>query len=231
MLPIAQDRIHTRVASDPLQNRFVGADVLYGHGSGWGPPQEEARGEVIVHDIDTGTTSRLALRHGVDRIEVMGRDAVVIGAGGNDLHFTPPSSMRARRSSATTRCRTPRKEKHGATGSSIDRKAIRQGCSDSQFEADPKPRTNSSKRARRASSSCAPKIGASPLGTLSSRGAEINDACVASCVDWYGNTRPIFYRNRIFALLGYELVEGRIDGSAIHEVRRTNYFPSAPRRQ
>jgi hypothetical protein len=37
----------------------------------------------------------------------------------------------------------------------------------------------------------------------------VDDQCRASCVDWYGNARPLFVRDRVFALLGYELVEGK----------------------
>jgi len=51
------------------------------------------------------------------------------------------------------------------------------------------------------------------------------DQCVASCTDWYGNARPIFLRGRIFALMGYELVEGREAGATIKEVRRANFMP------
>ena len=46
-----------------------------------------------------------------------------------------------------------------------------------------------------------------------------NDGCRASCVDWYGNARPIFARDRVFALLGYELVEGQVLNAGIREVR------------
>ena len=55
----------------------------------------------------------------------------------------------------------------------------------------------------------------------------VDDACVASCVDWYGNARPIFIGNRVFALMGYELVEGRLARGAISEVARTNFAPPA----
>ncbi|WP_206362001.1 hypothetical protein [Sphingomonas montana] len=48
----------------------------------------------------------------------------------------------------------------------------------------------------------------------------------ASCVDWYGNARPIFIGDRTFALMGYELVEGRVQGGRINEVRRLNFAPS-----
>jgi len=55
----------------------------------------------------------------------------------------------------------------------------------------------------------------------------VNDACRASCVDWYGNARPLFLRGRLFALLGYEIVEGRIDSGRIKEMRRVNYAPGS----
>ena len=53
----------------------------------------------------------------------------------------------------------------------------------------------------------------------------VDDSCRASCVDWYGNSRPLFIRNRVFALLGYEIVEGRIANGAISETRRTSFSP------
>jgi len=51
------------------------------------------------------------------------------------------------------------------------------------------------------------------------------DGCVASCVDWYGNARPIFLRGRVFALMGYDLVEGREGRARIEEVQRVDYGP------
>jgi hypothetical protein len=54
-----------------------------------------------------------------------------------------------------------------------------------------------------------------------------DDGCVASCVDWYGNARPIFLRGRLFALLGYEIVEGDARGDQIREARRISFAPRA----
>ncbi len=53
----------------------------------------------------------------------------------------------------------------------------------------------------------------------------IDDGCRASCVDWYGNARPLFVHGRVIALLGYELVEGTVSNGRIHEMRRVNYAP------
>jgi hypothetical protein len=59
-----------------------------------------------------------------------------------------------------------------------------------------------------------------------------DDPCRASCVDWYGNARPILVGNRVFALLGHELVEGRLasrawPGERIEELRRVNFAPQS----
>jgi hypothetical protein len=46
--------------------------------------------------------------------------------------------------------------------------------------------------------------------------------CEVSCYDWYGNARPIFYRDRIFGLTGQELVEGALRGGRVSEIARVN---------
>jgi hypothetical protein len=63
------------------------------------------------------------------------------------------------------------------------------------------------------------ELGASETGV-------VDDGCRASCVDWYGNSRPIFFGNRTFALMGYELVEGNFSRNAITETRRISFAPA-----
>ncbi|HKB69026.1 MAG TPA: beta-propeller domain-containing protein [Pyrinomonadaceae bacterium] len=53
----------------------------------------------------------------------------------------------------------------------------------------------------------------------------VDDACRASCVDWYGNARPLFFGGRVLALLGYEIVEGKVDDGRTRELRRVSYAP------
>jgi hypothetical protein len=50
-----------------------------------------------------------------------------------------------------------------------------------------------------------------------------NYDCEVSCIDWYGNSRPIFTDGRVFALSGVELIEGRLAEDRIFEVRRFDY--------
>lgn len=54
--------------------------------------------------------------------------------------------------------------------------------------------------------------------------------CEVSCIDWYGNSRPIFTDGRIFALSGTELIEGRLGYGAIAEVQRLNIALESVRR-
>jgi len=64
------------------------------------------------------------------------------------------------------------------------------------------------------------------VGELAARTEDAsNDNCKASCVDWYGNARPIFMGDRIFALMGYEIVEGTMAGGRITEERRVSFAP------
>jgi hypothetical protein len=46
--------------------------------------------------------------------------------------------------------------------------------------------------------------------------------CEVSCYDWYGNARPIFFRGRIFALTGREMIEGTLAGGRVVEIARLN---------
>jgi hypothetical protein len=46
--------------------------------------------------------------------------------------------------------------------------------------------------------------------------------CEVSCIDWYGNSRPIFTDGRIFALSGTELIEGRVEQGVMREIQRLN---------
>jgi hypothetical protein len=71
------------------------------------------------------------------------------------------------------------------------------------------------------------------LGTLSAAtsASHVDDRCRSYCRrDWFDNARPLFHHGRIFALLGYELVEGAYDGDRVREVRRVDFAPRAARR-
>ena len=73
-----------------FQNRFVGDYLIYGTGAGWDTPQTRRDSRVYATRWATeDRTHELPLAHGVDRIEALGRHAVIVGGDRRDLHFTP----------------------------------------------------------------------------------------------------------------------------------------------
>ncbi|HEX8163858.1 MAG TPA: beta-propeller domain-containing protein [Pyrinomonadaceae bacterium] len=213
-----------------FQNRFVGDYLLYGTGSGWDEPRQSKRGTVYAVRWAGGGAAQLPLAHGVDRIEAMGADAVVVGTDGNDLHFTGVrlgdqpviASSYVRKNAAQGELRSqgffykPDGADAGLLGLPI-RGAGRPGY-EHLFDG------SASVLFLRNDS-----LNLSELGELDARPdkSSANDACRASCVDWYGNARPLFLRGRVFALLGYEIVEGTLDDNRLRETRRVSYAPRA----
>ena len=212
-----------------FQNRFVGNYLLYGTGSGWGSLEQlkEPKDLFLVEWAARGNAHKIELPHGVDRIEQMGKDAVVIGTDGKDLHFTairlgqqPEIASRYTRAGASQgELRShgffykPETDNDGTIGLPISVPG-RAGYHH-LFESSAAILflRNESLQFR-------------PVGELSAQAEKaIDDKCRASCVDWYGNARPLFLRGRLFALLGYELVEGKLDNGQIRELRRINYAP------
>jgi hypothetical protein len=210
-----------------FQNRFVGNHILYGgHGYNGGETTT-----LVAAGLRGGPVAQLRLPHAFERLDQLVEDGVVIGndpRGG--LTFT---AVDLRRPMARV-------------GNSFTFPAASQGENRSQaffFRPDngdgssgvlglPITTQLESHYARFLGS------GSSILflkrqnrlfdmaGRLDADAARaIDDSCVASCVDWYGNARPIFIGNRVFALMGYELVEGQLARGSIHEVARVNFAP------
>ena len=209
-----------------LQNRFVGNHILYGSGNGWGRQKKIDGANLYAVNWKTGSTSSLYLDHSVDRIEQMGSDAVVVGTNGTDLYFSPVDLSRMptvkqsyiRKNASQGELRShgffykPDGDDSGLLGLPI----ARQGRSGYRHLMEDSAavlfiRNND--------------MNLSQVGELEARNTSTADNCKASCVDWYGNARPIFIRGRVFALLGYEIVEGRLDDERMREVRRVNYSP------
>ncbi len=212
---------------DSFQNRFIGDYLLYGTGSGWGAPASNKQVDLYAVSRKTGVSQILKLEHGVDRIEALGEDAVVVGTDGKDLHFTSvrlgaepavaSSYVRAGASQAELRSHgffyKPDGDDSGTIGLPISVPG-RPGY-EHLFE------NSAAVLFLRNSSLRFEKLG--ELAADSERA--VDDRCRASCVDWYGNARPLFLRGRVFALLGYEIVEGTLLDGSIRERRRISYAP------
>jgi hypothetical protein len=222
-----------RVQGYAFNNRFVGRHLLYGGGSGWGGPDRSGRWTLYAVPVAGGRVAEITLPHGVDRIEGMGPDAVVVGTEGDDLHFTgialggqprirqryvsPEASQGELRSHGFFYKPDAGDGSTGTIGLPI-RGPARPGYEHLTDES-------ASVLFLRNTGSGFTALGELLAHPDGSEGSEAADDCVASCVDWYGNSRPLFLRGRTFALLGYELVEGQVVNGRLREVRRVSYAP------
>ena len=217
-----------------LQNRYVGPYLLYGHPGNPGRRKADQAWPrqplYAVRWADAGSVQTLSLPHGVERIEALGNDAVVIGAQGKDLHFSSiglgaqaaiaARYIRADAAQGESRSHgffyKPHTASEGVIGLPI-------------LGADERP--GSSRPAASVLYLRNSGLTLTELGALAARPVQLSaadDGCRASCVDWYGNARPLFLQGRVFALLGYEVVEGALRDGKIREVRRISYAPIAP---
>jgi hypothetical protein len=212
-----------------FQNRFVSDYLLYGTGSGWGYPQKTGRASLYaVRWADAqDDADQLTLDHGVDRIEQMGAAAVAIGTDGKDLHFT---SIRLGSSAEVAGHYTRKEASQGelrSHGFFYKADGPDSGMLGLPISVPGRPgyrhlfESSAAILFLRNQSLQFAEVG--ELGARPERA--VDDACRASCVDWYGNARPLFVRGRVLALLGYEIVEGFRDDGRIHEMRRVSYAP------
>lgn len=217
-----------RPAGYTFQNRFVGDYLLYGSGSGWGEPENARHSNLFAVGWADGEVHQISLDHGVDRIEQMGSNAVVIGTDGRNLHFSAirldddapsiaDSFVRKDASQGELRSHgffyKPDGPDSGTLGLPISVPA-RAGYHH-LFE------TSAAIIFLRNED-----LHFENAGELEARSDRVvDDTCRASCVDWYGNARPLFVRGRVLALLGYEIVEGSLDDGQMRELRRVNYAP------
>jgi hypothetical protein len=209
-----------------FQNRFVGDHLLYGTAS------TDITGAVSIVSLADYRVTRLVLPHGVDRLDAIGADAIAIGSGRGALGFSAIDLAGTPRIADTFLLPNARegetrshafffrpdpdsRDGSGLLGLPVARFLDRRG----------QPQGNSAgilflnRRGGKLSE-------AGALNGSTVAGSNADDGCQASCADWYGNARPIFIGDRIFALLGYELVEGAARGGRVSEVGRSSFTPS-----
>jgi hypothetical protein len=195
------------VAGYALQNRFVGEYLLYGGGAGWRRPQniDDPRAFAVRY-ARPEMAHEIVLEHGVDRIEALGNDAVLVGSDGRDLHFT--SLRLGRVPSAAGRYVRPNASQgetrsHGFFYNTAD------GLLGLPIVG---PGESAARQLRRESASVLflsnQQLKLTEVGALDSRPGGNNDGCRASCVDWY------------------ELVEGELRAGRIQELRRVDFTPA-----
>ncbi len=212
-----------------FHNRFVGDYLLYAAG-GYGTEAKSAT--VYAVPLDGREVQEIAMPHGVTRFDRMGRDGVVVGPSkGGSLGFSSLSLERnasiedtymlAAASEGETRSQAfffkPDRDsadgRSGTLGLPVSRQLNRNGA---EFLG-----SGSAIAFLRRDNRSLTRVGELAARTENAS----DDNCKASCVDWYGNARPIFMSDRIFALMGYEIVEGSMAGGRITEERRVSFAP------
>ncbi|MDH5493377.1 MAG: beta-propeller domain-containing protein, partial [Myxococcales bacterium] len=280
-----------------VHNRYVGDHLLYGAGRGWRRSADGGAG-LQVHSLRDGVTHRVELGHGVDRIEALEQDALIVGHDGSGLVFStlrlqpdagppqgpsacdhPAREAREDAGQPPAPCLTPAARRRAASAPPSGGEPDVSGQAPPRLEArhvEPglaqgEVRTHGFFYAPRATSGAAAagpgaaggllglpvrargepgfahlvrgSLGVLYLRVERAAGLELSrsgvvwagrraggDGCTSSCVDWYGNARPIFHRGRIFALMGYELVEARVGSAGLGERRRVDFLqaPAPP---
>ena len=211
-----------------LHDRYAGAYLLYGAEGG-----SRSERTLFAVPVRGGPITRLPLRHGVDRIEALGSDALVVGSTDNNMTMTSieltagprprTGDIYVRREASEGENRShgffyrPDPDSPDGANGILGLPIMKAGASRYASLFRESASMLFLRRAERR---------LSPLGELdAAQTGIVDDGCTASCVDWYGNARPIFIGGRVFALLGYELVEGEVRGGAIREIGRTSFAP------
>ncbi|MDR1367752.1 MAG: beta-propeller domain-containing protein [Candidatus Accumulibacter sp.] len=227
------------VGPGAIQNRYVGDHLVYGAGNTWHRRVLAPGAAYALNWKNPGISPvRLPLAHTVDRIEALGESPLLVGTRGGDLHFTSYfiSSV------------------DGAIDTGIAGHFVLPGAAQGEtrshgffYKPDGKdsgllglPFTGSGaqgwQQLRKVSTGVLflrnDKLQLGEVGILgASSASHRDDRCKASCVDWYGNSRPLFLKGRIFALMGYEIVEGELKPSgaerrsSLSEIRRVDFAP------
>lgn len=229
------------------QNRYVGRFLLYGGGD-YG--DEKQSPSVFVTPLDARWVQKLPLPHGVSRIDRMGVDPVVIGPGEDDaLGFSAigldedrlsteqldtyvlPNADEGENRSQAFYFRPDDGDAEGTSGTLALPVTNEVNDDAGEFLGEASSIFYLRRDARKFSPAGHLYSAARPKpeeddgdGDYYKDSAE-EDQCKSSCVDWYGNSRPIFLGDRIFALMGYEMVEGTLQGGQIVERRRLDFAP------
>ena len=212
-------------SGDGIENRFTEGYLVYGGSQGrwaaYGDRYEYDPTELVVVPVDDPAATRaLPLLHSAERIEAFGQNVVVDGYRGNeglsistiDLVHAPavadveylPSVLESEGRSHAFNSRLDA-DGGGVFGlPTIFKHETWRDFSNVHFFA------------------VEPSLDIRPSGYLRADEDAIDEdyECEVSCVDWYGNSRPIFAEGRVFGLMGTELVEGRLFNGGIAEIQR-----------
>lgn len=223
-----------------VKNRFISDYLVYGEEGNLYSPDADSERLVIIPVKEPTKNASVTMTHMISRIEVMGANAVVMGpnreqgltmsaielAGEGKIlgtHTLPNSSQAESRSHGFFyRDQTDGK---GILGLPVVVQDVGRPVPEGTFFIPEHQQSASVKF-------LAVDAGTFKyLGELSSQvRPDTRDYCQVSCTDWYGSSRPIILADRIFALIGYELIEGVVSDAQdrIDEKSRLTFVPTAP---
>jgi hypothetical protein len=227
-----------------LENRFVGDWLLYGTRSRWGgrPPQAEdedaaqaADGFAVAVPIATPQAATLVkLGHEITRLEAVGDDAMVTGyRDSQGLHVSmielgetaavSGSAFLARRFESEGRSHAFNSivGETGAGMLGVPTVYWREGSDRYPWWSEDSDLSFLQFDSAGALTDLG-AIAGQREGRTKAWEAKPQEAyeCEVSCIDWYGNARPIFIEDRIFALMGTELVEAKVETGTMRPVIR-----------
>lgn len=197
-----------------IQTRYTKDYLLYG--------TEGQRGEITVVPVSNPSGLQvLRAAHAVERLEVIGDNAVAFGQTERDAALGVSTiSLRTQPRIANMRELEDIEESEGRSHAF---NAIIDDDGSGTFGL---PTIYRSRNRWSAPSdvqffSLDSRLRIAPVGELAGQDADDDEYdCEVSCADWYGNARPIFLAGRVFALTGVELIEGEIRNGAMVEIGR-----------
>jgi hypothetical protein len=210
--------------SGVFKERWVGEWALFGTGrSVYGHASGGREGQFFAYRASDQRLFEIQTDHGIERIEPMGAHALAVGNAGSTLVLTPVALDGASPETfAALRLHGRGQGESRSHGFFFKPSGARDGV----FGIATAGRLDTGHRQLSGSSDVSffrvSNLVLAPLGTIESRGSAAG-RCSVSCADWYGNTRPIFWGSRVFALMGDELVEAAIDQRSLTERLRVDY--------
>lgn len=217
-----------------IENRFTDDYLIYAGREGYSSyapqpnSQEVLSGQVVaVPTARPGAYTRFEAPHSALRVERVGNDAVITGyRDWRGLSLSYVDLQRTPRIASTIVL----PERYESEGRSHAFNAVANPQGEGLLGLPTVMRRAQSGRWWwRSSGSDVSYVSFNAAGQLSDsgymRGTSPRDpsyTCEVSCIDWYGNTRALFIRGRVFALSGTELIEGALVAGKVTERQRVN---------
>jgi hypothetical protein len=196
--------------------RFVGDYVVLGANAWADDAADQYR--VVVSSWRSPAPSTIVLPHSIERIDAIGKDAVVSGASdGGSLQMTTVRLTATPTIAATLRLDSAYLNESRSHAFLYHADSARAGLFGLPFVlstwGSKAPESSRILFVRNQD------LAMSVAGTLDAAGSPPADEH-----DWYGNSRPLFSGDRVFALMGYELVEGQVGANGLlREIGRLNF--------